>query len=54
MNQRLIHTISAAIIILGSIAVYLNAVGGEFVWDDRDLIVDNLSLRDIGTVPYFF
>ena len=37
-----------------SIAVYANALGGKFVWDDEAQIVKNESIRAIGNIPHAF
>jgi tetratricopeptide (TPR) repeat protein len=39
---------------LAAVAVYLNAPGNEFVLDDIRLIHDNVRIRSLANVPYFF
>ncbi|MDP8234743.1 MAG: tetratricopeptide repeat protein [Candidatus Erginobacter occultus] len=51
-------TIRAAFYLLviaaAGLAVYLNSLGGEFHWDDRHFIVDNVYLRDWSYLPEIF
>ena len=41
------------IIILG-FAVYGNSIHGEFIWDDTNLVEDNLYIRNWSNLPKFF
>jgi tetratricopeptide (TPR) repeat protein len=43
MNTNSKHTIYPAIIFLVTIALYCNALSGDFIWDDRGLIVDHAT-----------
>lgn len=41
-------------IVVSSIAVYINSLGGDFIWDDIEQIVENPVIMDLSNVPYFF
>ena len=41
----------AGVLILASGAVYLNSLGGEFVYDDRSLVVENQLIRSPRNIP---
>jgi cytochrome c-type biogenesis protein CcmH/NrfG len=47
---------AAAVVFAVSVLLYANTVGHDFVWDDRDLIVDNAAVRvlDGSTVEKIF
>ena len=42
------------IIVLASFAVYFNALFNGFVYDDKQQVVDNIWIRDIGSMPEIF
>ena len=44
----------AGLITLLSCAVYLNSLGGEFVWDDVAQVRENPFITDLGNLPHFF
>jgi hypothetical protein len=41
-------------VIFSSLAVYLNSLSGDFIWDDIEQIVDNPVIKDIRNIPSFF
>ena len=43
-----------ALIVFAAIAVYLNSIGGEFVYDDKDLILENSLIRSPRHIPRIF
>jgi len=42
------------ILLLVSFAVYFNALFGDFVYDDKEQVVNNPWIRDIGNIPTIF
>jgi hypothetical protein len=46
--------ICALLIVGAALIANLNVLLGDFVWDDRLLIVGNASIRDLGNWPSFF
>ena len=50
----IIKFIPIFILIFYSFVVYFNALFGDFVYDDRDQIVDNPWIRDIRNIPIIF
>ena len=41
-------------VIFSSLAIYINSLSGDFIWDDIEQIVDNPVIKDIGNIPSFF
>jgi len=41
-------------VIFSSLAVYINSLSGDFIWDDIEQIVDNPVIKDIRNIPSFF
>lgn len=39
------------LLILSSIAIYLNSIAGEFVFDDNHFIINNMWIRDLKHIP---
>ena len=52
--ERINTKFLAVILILLVAAVYANAVGGTFVWDDQTLVVRNEATRSFKNIPYIF
>ena len=42
---------SIALLILSSVAIYLNSIAGEFVFDDNHFIINNMWIRDWKHIP---
>src|SRR3989337_99951 len=42
------------VVIFSSLAIYINSLGGDFIWDDIEQIVENPAIKDIGNIPSFF
>jgi hypothetical protein len=42
------------LLVLASVLVYANSFSNEFVWDDKEFIVNNLEIRQLGNIPNFF
>ncbi len=53
-SLRHCHLICLAAIALAAILVYANSFNGEFLWDDRFLVQENLFIRDWGHVERIF
>jgi len=53
MKDRITFLSVAAIIALG-LFVYAGSLDGSFIWDDEDLIRDNLRIRDLRNIPKIF
>jgi tetratricopeptide (TPR) repeat protein len=53
-KTSIIEYIPILILISYSFVVYLNALFGDFVYDDKDQIVDNPWIRDIRNIPVIF
>jgi len=45
INARARNLLCAAILIVLTILLYLNSLGGDFVWDDRSLILENPQIQ---------
>ncbi len=45
------ESVSIIFLILSSIAIYLNSIAGEFVFDDNHFIVNNMWIRDWRHIP---
>ena len=41
-------------VIFSSLAVYINSLSGDFIWDDIEQIADNPVIKDIRNIPSFF
>ncbi len=41
-------------IVFFGLAVYLNSLGGAFVWDDEDLVKNNLYIKDVASLGKMF
>ena len=41
-------------VVISSLAVYINSLSGDFIWDDIEQIVDNPVIKDIRNIPSFF
>lgn len=52
VNKKVIILSIALIIILG-LAVYANSLGGKFLWDDSNLIVNNVYIGNWSNLPKF-
>lgn len=48
------QTKAIALLLILTALVFLHAVLGQFVWDDRELIVHNRYIRDFRSIPYLF
>lgn len=46
--------VGAAVVFAAAVALYANALGGQFVWDDTYVVRDNPAIRDLSNVPSFF
>ncbi len=54
-RARLPKRISAPVLLVAiALAVYGNTIANGFVWDDRDIIVENPANRDLSSVPSLF
>lgn len=53
-KKRISGYLLSITIIVASIVVYANTLNGKFVWDDKGIIVANMSLRDVKNIPFFF
>ncbi len=42
------------VVFLAAALVYVNSIGGAFVFDDKPLILGDPGLRDLGNIPGFF
>ena len=42
------------LIIAVGVLCYMNALDGDFIWDDRMFVVANPAIRDLANVPSFF
>ena len=42
------------VVIFSSLAVYINSLSGDFIWDDIEQIADNPVIKDIRNIPSFF
>lgn len=42
------------IVASAAILMYLGSIGGDYVWDDRDLVVENARIRSISGIPTIF
>ena len=51
LTNRRIHLL---ILTLLSLGLYINTLQNDFVYDDGDFIVDNLSIRNINNISQFF
>jgi len=47
-------TVHALLIVLLSVVIYGNCLGNGFVGDDRQFVVENRWIRDLGNLPSFF
>ena len=47
---------AAAVLLIAvvGVAAFWNALGGEFVWDDRSLVLESDYVRHLGNLPDFF
>lgn len=45
------ETVSIIFLVLSSVAIYLNSLGGEFVFDDNHFIVNNMWIRSWKHIP---
>ncbi len=48
------HLIALAIIAVVSFVTYSNTLTGEFIWDDRELILDNYYVKNWENLPTIF
>ncbi len=48
------HLIALAIIAVVSFITYGNTLTGEFIWDDRELILDNYYVKNWENLPTIF
>jgi len=53
-TTSLMKFIPIMILLLVSFAVYFNALFGDFVYDDKEQVVNNPWIRDIGNIPTIF
>jgi protein O-mannosyl-transferase len=53
MRKR-IHALLMLVIFLVSFAVYLNALPNDFVYDDKDQVLENHWIRDVKYIPDIF
>lgn len=54
MQNRKFIFISIGLIIILSFAIYSNSIDGGFIWDDKDLIKDNIYIKDWSYLPDIF
>jgi hypothetical protein len=53
-EQRRFVRLALRLLALVAVAVFLNGIGGAFVFDDEPTIVSNRSIRDLGNVAEIF
>ena len=53
LNRKFL-LLSLALIVLAGVLVYANSLGGQFVWDDETLVLNNPYIKDWSHLPTIF
>jgi len=46
--------VSIAVIVIWSLVIYFNSLGGQFVFDDESVVQNNSSITSLSNIPKFF
>lgn len=52
--RRLRHLLSLTLLIIFTLVAYANSVNNDFVYDDKDTIVENILIKDLSNLPKLF